>query len=234
MLPSRLKSASIFSWFFFFYYYMYMYWAVCDCITAYSLVSNINLSYALIIVSCFFYLPGRLCTSIWLLFAFTRMLMHKIYRQKKKNKKKVPTYIEPFIVWNSSTSPYYIIHVLSCDLGVQHEQYVISIRNKWREGYLVSTWARKITCRRFDWMLQLSSGQNEDDWSIQSKHRQIIFWARVGTSNLFFICAEANWEAIEKYAILIEIETPITQLAQQWLIQHIHTRSITSTSLSIW
>ena len=45
----------------------------------------------LIIVSCFFYLPGRLCTrlSISLLFAFTRMLLHKTYREKKKEKKKV-------------------------------------------------------------------------------------------------------------------------------------------------
>ena len=30
---------------------------------------------------------------------------------------------------------------------------------KWREGYLVSTWARKVTCWCFDWMLQSSSGQ---------------------------------------------------------------------------
>ena len=38
---------------------------------------------SLIIISCFFYLPGRLCTSIWLLFAFTCMLLHNIYREKK-------------------------------------------------------------------------------------------------------------------------------------------------------
>ena len=36
----------------------------------------------------------------------------------------------------------------------------------WREGYLLPTWARKIACWHFNWMLQLSSG------TIQSKRRQ--------------------------------------------------------------
>ena len=31
--------------------------------------------------------------------------------------------------------------------------------DKWREGYLLPTWAQKITCWHFDWMLQSSSGQ---------------------------------------------------------------------------
>ena len=31
--------------------------------------------------------------------------------------------------------------------------------NKWREGYVLPTWARKITSQSFDWMLQSSSGQ---------------------------------------------------------------------------
>ena len=53
MLASRPKSASIY---FFFYYYMYMYWVVCKCITAYSLMSNINLSYALVPYYCFLFL----------------------------------------------------------------------------------------------------------------------------------------------------------------------------------
>ena len=30
--------------------------------------------------------------------------------------------------------------------------------NSWREGYLLPTWARKIPCQCFDWMLHLSSG----------------------------------------------------------------------------
>ena len=33
--------------------------------------------------------------------------------------------------------------------------------HKWREGYLLPTWALKITCQRFNWMLELSSGQNK-------------------------------------------------------------------------
>ena len=156
---------------------MHMYWVVCDCITAYSLVSNINLSCLLLL-----FLVSFICRAGFVL-AFGCYLPSPVCLCIKfiEKKKKVPTYIEPFIVWNSSTSPYNIIHILSCDLGVQHAQYVILICNKWREGYLVPTWAWKITCRRFDWMFQLSSGQNEDNWNIQSKHRQIIFWARVGT-----------------------------------------------------
>ena len=56
---------------------------------------------------------------------------------------------------------------------------------KWREGYLLPTRAWKITCRHFNWVLQLSSSQKcfrqctfkqinvfcqaDDDWSIQTK-----------------------------------------------------------------
>ena len=57
------------------------------------------------------------------------------------------------------------------------------------EGYLLPTIAQKITCRRFDWMLQSSSGRKwfaplyfcpDDDWSIHS--------ASVGNRTFFFIC----------------------------------------------
>ena len=54
-------------------------------------------------------------------------------------------------------------------------------RRRWTEGYLVPILARKITCQHFDWRLQSSSGWKCDNWSIQSKHRQVIFWAKVGT-----------------------------------------------------
>ena len=32
---------------------------------------------------------------------------------------------------------------------------------EWREGYLLPNWARKVTCRCFNWMLQLSSEMME-------------------------------------------------------------------------
>ena len=42
--------------------------------------------------------------------------------------------------------------------------------HKWRDSYLVPNLAQKITCRRFDWMLQLLVNFCPDDnWSIQSK-----------------------------------------------------------------
>ena len=37
-------------------------------------------------------------------------------------------------------------------------QWLLSwLLHKWREGYLVQTWAWKITCRHFEWMVQSSS-----------------------------------------------------------------------------
>ena len=38
--------------------------------------------------------------------------------------------------------------------------------SNWREGYLLSTWAGKITCRHFNWMLQSSS-----EWKWRSANK---------------------------------------------------------------
>ena len=39
----------------------------------------------------------------------------------------------------------------------EHQWLLSWLLHKWREGYLLPTLARRITCRHFHWMLQLSS-----------------------------------------------------------------------------
>ena len=57
-------------------------------------------------------------------------------------------------------------------------QWLLSwLLHKWREGYLVPTWARKITCD----ISTECSFRPDDDWGIQSKRQQVIFRAQVGT-----------------------------------------------------
>ena len=54
-----------------------------------------------------------------------------------------------------------VIHNYTCcwNANLYFFQWLLSwLLHKWREGYLLPTWARKITCRCFDWMLQSSSG----------------------------------------------------------------------------
>ena len=46
------------------------------------------------------------------------------------------------------------------------------VEQKWREGYLVPTWAWKITCRHFDWMLQ---GETLASYFPSSSWYQIVF-----------------------------------------------------------
>ena len=84
------------------------------------------------------------------------------------------------------------------------------------------TLAQKITCWCFDWWqleysVKTSASYSDDDWSIQSKHRQVIlmmtggFSRNIGkllsklklvTDNLLFIYAEANWEATKRYPFM--------------------------------
>ena len=54
-----------------------------------------------------------------------------------------------------------VIHNYTCcwNANLYFFQWLLSwLLHKWREDYLFPTWARKITCRCFDWMLQSSSG----------------------------------------------------------------------------
>ena len=64
--------------------------------------------------------------------------------------------------------PAFLLHTrynisLVCRLFLLHRGnesgYFQWLLHKWREGYLLPTWAWKITCQHFDWMLQSSSGQ---------------------------------------------------------------------------
>ena len=57
--------------------------------------------------------------------------------------------------------------------------------NNWREGYLLQTWARKITCWCFNWMLW---------WWLEHSVETLFSEFKLVTENLF-ICVEANWEA---------------------------------------
>ena len=70
---------------------------------------------------------------------------------------------------------------------------------KGREGYLLLTWAQKITCRCFgkSWL------HPDDDWSTQSKHQEMLqsssgnFCRNVGklfSDNLLFLYTEPSWE----------------------------------------
>ena len=70
---------------------------------------------------------------------------------------------------------------------------------KWRQGYLLPTLARKITCRHFDWMLQSSSGRK----------------IKLVTDNLLFIYAEANWEATEN--LWLQHRKSLATSAQQYI-----------------
>ena len=98
----RLKSASIFS-------ELSIITCICTGLFVNVLLLTLlclNISYVvnfyLPLVSFLFYLPGRLCTSIRLLFAFTHMHLHKMYREKKKccvtsGRKKVDTCVEDLV-----------------------------------------------------------------------------------------------------------------------------------------
>ena len=61
------------------------------------------------------------------------------------------------------------------------------------EGYLLPTWARKITCQRFDWMLQSSS-----EWQLEhSVKTSASYFLSSSRQWITFIYAGANWEATE-------------------------------------
>ena len=73
----------------------------------------------------------------------------------------------------------------------------------WREAYLVPTWAWKITCRRFNWMLLLSSGRKWMTGAFSWNVDMLFSELKLVPDNLFFIYAEANWEATEMSVYMV-------------------------------
>ena len=63
--------------------------------------------------------------------------------------------------------------------------------HKWREGYLLPTWARKITCQRFDWMLQSPSGWKEMTTGAFSQNVGELFSKL--NSTCYFSLQDAPW-----------------------------------------
>ena len=68
--------------------------------------------------------------------------------------------------WNSSYQIVLFFSIASCMCSTTRPYKFNFMNNKWREGYLLPTWVRKITCRRFDWMLQSLSGRK---WRVRTK-----------------------------------------------------------------
>ena len=67
---------------------------------------------------------------------------------------------------------------------------------QWREGYLLPTWVRKITCQRFDWMLQLSSGRKFETF--------ILMMTRAISRNVSKLFSELKlWEATEILVLML-------------------------------
>ena len=71
-------------------------------------------------------------------------------------------------------------------------QWLLSwLLHKWR-GYLLPTWARKITCQCFDWMLQSSSGESEELWTSVGIYSHalpsILSWNKLFSSWYFGCC----------------------------------------------
>ena len=88
------------------------------------------------------------------------------------------------------------------------ETVITNTSEKWR-GYLLPTWARKITCWRFDWMLQSSSVLGFDlgvektivlmtTGAFSRNVGKLFSKLELVPDNLLFISAEANWEATER------------------------------------
>ena len=81
-----------------------------------------------------------------------------------------------------------------CHEALQHDAPKVPCysahNNPWFEEKVIcyQLWDRKISCQRFDWMLQLSSGRKSASYFPISK---------LVTDNFLFIYVEANWEATE-------------------------------------
>ena len=68
------------------------------------------------------------------------------------------------------------------------------------EGYLLPTWARKITWRCFDWMIQLSSGQKYSG-AFSRNIGKLFSELKLVTDNLLFSCIPHSMLLKVKYVL---------------------------------
>ena len=87
--------------------------------------------------------------------------------------------------------------------------------SRYREkGYLLPTWVRKITCRRFDWMLQSSSGRKclMMTGAFNRNVGKLFSELKLVTGTFLPIYTAANWEATETTKNWVQLLRQITPL----------------------